>query len=63
MGCCSSIESSHRSNSNNTGKQRGHEIDEQIKKDRQNMSNEVKLLLLGKLLHSIPLFSSLTPFF
>ncbi|KAI8886602.1 guanine nucleotide binding protein, alpha subunit [Backusella circina FSU 941] len=43
MGCCSSVEASHQ----DLGKLRDQEIDEQIKKDRHKMGNEVKLLLLG----------------
>lgn len=42
MGCCTSVQVN-----NNVGKARDQEIEEQIKKDRQKMSNEVKLLLLG----------------
>ncbi|GAA5802262.1 hypothetical protein HPULCUR_007725 [Helicostylum pulchrum] len=42
MGCCSSIQVI-----DDIGKLRDQEIDDQIKKDRQNMSNQVKLLLLG----------------
>lgn len=36
----------------NTGKQRNDEIDNQLKKDRAHMRNEIKMLLLGKLRHS-----------
>lgn len=42
MGCCSSVQVN-----DDIGKLRDQKIDEQIKKDRQKMSNEVKLLLLG----------------
>lgn len=42
MGCCASTHVK-----DDEGKRRDQEIDEQIKKDRQKMSNEVKLLLLG----------------
>ncbi|GAA5813421.1 hypothetical protein MFLAVUS_006899 [Mucor flavus] len=42
MGCCSSVQVI-----DDIGKLRDQEIDDQIKKDRQNMSNQVKLLLLG----------------
>lgn len=43
MGCCASSEDKI-----NIRKQKDQEIDEQIKKDRQKMGNEVKLLLLGR---------------
>ncbi|KAG2206821.1 hypothetical protein INT47_007577 [Mucor saturninus] len=42
MGCCASTHVK-----DDAGKRRDQEIDEQIKKDRQKMSNQVKLLLLG----------------
>ncbi|KAI8077191.1 heterotrimeric G protein alpha subunit B [Thamnidium elegans] len=42
MGCCSSIQVI-----DDIGKLRDQEIDDLIKKDRQNMTNQVKLLLLG----------------
>lgn len=49
MGCCTSKESTTPKDGQElTIRQRDHQIEEQIKKDRQKMSNEVKLLLLGK---------------
>lgn len=42
MGCCNSVEAI-----DDLGKIRDQEIEDQIKKDRQTMSNQVKLLLLG----------------
>lgn len=41
MGCC-------QSNEVHDGKARTQEIDDQIKRDKLNMRNEVKMLLLGK---------------
>lgn len=41
MGCC-------QSNEVHDGKARNEEIDNQIKRDKLNMRNEVKMLLLGK---------------
>lgn len=40
MGCCQSTELVEE-------KQRNHEIDAQIKRDRVNMRREIKMLLLG----------------
>lgn len=40
MGCC-------QSNEVHDGKARNEEIDNQIKRDKLNMRNEVKMLLLG----------------
>lgn len=44
--CCSSSETNSEQAIN---KLRDQEIDEQLKRDRQKMSNEVKLLLLGEI--------------
>lgn len=44
--CCSSSETNSEQVIN---KLRDQEIDEQLKRDRQKMSNEVKLLLLGEI--------------
>lgn len=44
MGCCASNEIIDEKS---IQKLRDQEIDEQLKKDRERMSNEVKLLLLG----------------
>lgn len=41
MGCC-------QSNEVHDGKARNEEIDNQLKRDKLNMRNEVKMLLLGK---------------
>jgi hypothetical protein len=41
MGCC-------QSNEVHDGKARNEEIENQIKRDKLNMRNEVKMLLLGK---------------
>lgn len=46
--CCSSSEIN---NEQAIKKLRDQEIDEQLKKDRQKMSNQVKLLLLGMCAH------------
>lgn len=43
MGCC-------QSNEVHDGKARNEEIENQIKRDKLNMRNEVKMLLLGKYL-------------
>lgn len=47
MGCC-------QSNEVHDGKARNEEIDNQIKRDKLNMRNEVKMLLLGKEQHCYP---------
>lgn len=41
MGCCQSVE-------DQDGKLRNDEIENQLKRDRANMRNEIKMLLLGK---------------
>jgi guanine nucleotide-binding protein subunit alpha len=45
MGCC-------QSNEVHDGKARNEEIDNQLKRDKLNMRNEVKMLLLGKKISS-----------
>jgi guanine nucleotide-binding protein subunit alpha len=43
MGCCASVEESE-----SVGKLRNEEIDGQLRMEKLNSKNEVKLLLLGK---------------
>jgi guanine nucleotide-binding protein G(i) subunit alpha len=46
MGCCQSVE-------DQDGKLRNDEIENQLKRDRANMRNEIKMLLLGTFLFTL----------